>query len=77
MEAVAARAAVLEQAQVDKVVQRVPGILDRHPAGDCGEGGVGVLAGHHGEPPEHPLPGFRSSCSYDISNAWRSSGRRP
>ena len=56
VEAVAARAAVLEQAQVDKVVQRVPGILDRHPAGDRGEGGIGVLAGHHGEPPEHPLP---------------------
>ncbi|MEF9886939.1 hypothetical protein V4Y03_31705 [Streptomyces sp. P9-A4] len=54
VEAVAARGTVVEQAEVDELVECLPGVLDRHPGGGCGQGGVEALSRYCGQPPEHP-----------------------
>jgi hypothetical protein len=59
VEPVSARGAVLQQAEVDELVQGVPGDLHRHLAGDRGEGRVVVAARYHGQPPEYPPGGVR------------------
>ena len=58
MEPVPARGAVLQEAEVDELVQGVPGVPGRHPTRDRREGGVEVPARYHGQPPEHPPCGI-------------------
>ncbi|MFD7917337.1 hypothetical protein ACFV30_42840 [Streptomyces sp. NPDC059752] len=61
LEAVPARGRVLEQADVDEAVEGVPGLLDRHLAGDGGQVGVEIRSPYGGQPTadHRPDPGKR------------------
>ena len=44
----------MQQAEVDELVQSIPGDLHRHLAHGRGEGRVVVVTRYHGQPPEYP-----------------------
>ena len=47
----------MQQAEVDELVQSIPGDLHRHVASGRGEGRIVVVARYHGQPPEYPPGG--------------------
>jgi hypothetical protein len=59
VEPVPSLGAVQQQAEVDQLVQRIPGDLDRHLADGGGQGRVEVAGRHDRQPPEYPPGGVR------------------